>query len=305
MSDSDVEVLNDAVEATEEETHAQNQEQVGQHTSNQRGLDDKNLILRQSDDTDNQFGSVTKTGIEETSQGFTSVQSKFFGSEGQHGSERNDGDKVDDEDGISVGVCVPESKTDGNTDEKNIDPRAKDSGLKLADDTDFRAPLLLGLTSIRALEVRLICLGAVGCTEQVHEGQTLSRFVLRLSDVVLRHGARVVPVQRQAFLFCGWFDVGLADQGSIGCRRVGRGTRLRRGCVGMMWVSEVGIVYIAHIVAPDAAVRHDLVRCMATLQVVLLVLGSSNIRPRASGERVVIRLAVVVSPGDVSGLMLD
>ena len=73
----------------------------------------------------------------------------------------------------------------------------------------------------------------------------------------------------------------------------------------MVWVGKVGIVYIAHIVAPDAAVRHDLVCCMATLQVVLLVLGSSNIRPRASGERVVVGLAVVVSPGDVAGLMLD
>jgi hypothetical protein len=48
-----------------------------------------------------------------------------------------------------------------------------------------------------------------------------------------------------------------------------------------------------------------LVCCMATLQVVLLVLRSSNIRPRASGERVVVRLAVVGPPGNVSGLMLD
>lgn len=73
----------------------------------------------------------------------------------------------------------------------------------------------------------------------------------------------------------------------------------------MVWVGKVGIVYIVRVAAPDAAVRHDLVCCMATLQVVLLVLGSSNIRSRASCKRVVVGLAIVGSPGNVSGLVLD
>lgn len=73
----------------------------------------------------------------------------------------------------------------------------------------------------------------------------------------------------------------------------------------MVWVGKVGIVYVAHVVAPDAAVRHDLVGCMAALQVVLLVLRASNIGPRTSGEWVVVGLAVVVPPGNVPGLMLD
>lgn len=44
---------------------------------------------------------------------------------------------------------------------------------------------------------------------------------------------------------------------------------------------------------------------MATLQVVLLVLRLSNIRSRAPGERIVVGLAVSLSPGNISGLLLD
>ena len=73
----------------------------------------------------------------------------------------------------------------------------------------------------------------------------------------------------------------------------------------MMRVGEVGVVYVARITTPGSAVRHDLVCCMATLQVVLDVFQSSDIGPRAPGEGVVVGLAVVVSPGNVSGLMLD
>lgn len=44
---------------------------------------------------------------------------------------------------------------------------------------------------------------------------------------------------------------------------------------------------------------------MATLQVVLDVFQSSGIGPRAPGEGVVVGLAVVVPPGNVSSLVLD
>jgi hypothetical protein len=122
LGDGDVEVLSNTVDATKEEAHAQNQKQVGEHTADQRGLHNQDLVLLQSDDTDNQFSSVTETGIEKTSESFSSVESEFFGSKGQHGSQRDDGDKVDDKDGISVGFCVSESETDRDTDEQHIDP---------------------------------------------------------------------------------------------------------------------------------------------------------------------------------------
>lgn len=54
-----VEVLLQTVEATAEETHSQNQEQIRQHTPNQRGLHNHNFILGQGDDGHDQFNSVS------------------------------------------------------------------------------------------------------------------------------------------------------------------------------------------------------------------------------------------------------
>lgn len=55
----DVEVLLHAVDAAGEETHAQHQQQVGKHTSDERGLHDEDLVLDQGNDGDDQFDGVT------------------------------------------------------------------------------------------------------------------------------------------------------------------------------------------------------------------------------------------------------
>lgn len=54
-----VEVLFHAVDTAEEETHSQDEEQVGQHTADQRGLHNENLIVDESEDGDDQFDGVT------------------------------------------------------------------------------------------------------------------------------------------------------------------------------------------------------------------------------------------------------
>lgn len=52
LGDGDVEVLGDAVDTTKEEAHTQDEKQVGEHTSDQGCLHNENLVLSQSDDTD-------------------------------------------------------------------------------------------------------------------------------------------------------------------------------------------------------------------------------------------------------------
>lgn len=56
---------------------------------------------------------------------------------------------------------VPKSKTDRNTDEKDIDPKIEESGIELANDTDLRSPLLLSVASVGAFEVSVVHLGPV------------------------------------------------------------------------------------------------------------------------------------------------
>lgn len=48
-----VEMLLQTVETTEKEAHSHDQEQIRQHTSNERGLDNHDFVLGQGDDGHN------------------------------------------------------------------------------------------------------------------------------------------------------------------------------------------------------------------------------------------------------------
>lgn len=52
LGDDDVKVLFHAVDAAEEETHAHDEEQVGEHGADEGGLHDDHLFLDESDDGD-------------------------------------------------------------------------------------------------------------------------------------------------------------------------------------------------------------------------------------------------------------
>ena len=52
-------MLFEAVDAAEEKAHAHDQQQIGQHTANEGGLDNDDLLLHQRDDGDDQFDGVT------------------------------------------------------------------------------------------------------------------------------------------------------------------------------------------------------------------------------------------------------
>lgn len=60
LGNDDVEVLLHAVDTAEEEAHAQDKQQVGQNTADQRGLHNDDLVLDQGDDGDDQFDGVTE-----------------------------------------------------------------------------------------------------------------------------------------------------------------------------------------------------------------------------------------------------
>lgn len=58
LRDDGVEVLFQTVDTTKEETHAHDQQQIGEHAADERGLDDEDLIVDQGDDGDDQFDGV-------------------------------------------------------------------------------------------------------------------------------------------------------------------------------------------------------------------------------------------------------
>jgi hypothetical protein len=70
-------------------------------------------------------------------------------------------------------------------------------------------------------------------------------------------------------------------------------------------VDKAGILYATLVESFAARIRHDLVGGMASLNGTLEIFRSAHIRTRASGKGVVVCLAVVVSPGNVAGLVLD
>lgn len=54
-------MLLDTVDATEKKAHSHDQKQVRQHTANERGLYDNDLLLDQCQNSNNQLDGVTKT----------------------------------------------------------------------------------------------------------------------------------------------------------------------------------------------------------------------------------------------------
>lgn len=66
-----VEFLFDPVHTTKEEAHAHDEQQIGKYTANQRGLNNRDFVLIQSDDGDNELDCVSETGVQQTTEGFS------------------------------------------------------------------------------------------------------------------------------------------------------------------------------------------------------------------------------------------
>lgn len=67
-----IELLFNSVDTAKEKAHSHNQEQVGQHTSNQGSLHNGDFVVDEGDDADDQLDCVAKTGIQQTAKRFSS-----------------------------------------------------------------------------------------------------------------------------------------------------------------------------------------------------------------------------------------
>lgn len=131
LSNSHVEMLFNSIETSKEETHPHDQEEIRKHASNQRLLDNVNLFLGQSDDGDNQLHSIAVTvspktlvanrgsdspesSIQQTAQSLSCAQGNLFGSIGQHSSQRNNSDEVDDEHAYGADIGKTDADSNGN-----------------------------------------------------------------------------------------------------------------------------------------------------------------------------------------------
>ena len=61
LSNGLVEELLGAAETTEEETHSEDEEEVGEDTADEGGLDDEDFVVGESDDCDDHFDGVSGT----------------------------------------------------------------------------------------------------------------------------------------------------------------------------------------------------------------------------------------------------
>jgi hypothetical protein len=125
--------------AAKEEAHAHDEKKVGQDGSQHRSLDDLNLVLLERNDADlcrisnlfrlegykvlahNQFHSVTKCSIQQTTQGLAEFNGDFFGSKGQDGGEGDNGKEVDGKDSGRAPAQLAGSNANRDHDEEEVD----------------------------------------------------------------------------------------------------------------------------------------------------------------------------------------
>lgn len=156
LCDGRVEVLLSAAKTAKEETEAHDEQQVGEDGADEGGLDNDVIPLDESNNGDNQLDSVTKGGVDETTEGLACAKGDFFRGKTQHSGKRNDGDKVDDEDdGATNAGYIVESDTDGSGKEQDIDPGAEKGALELVGDSKWVA----GLGVDGTVECVLVLLG--------------------------------------------------------------------------------------------------------------------------------------------------
>lgn len=135
LGDGGVEVLLGATKTTKEEAEAHDEQEIGKNGADKRGLDNDNLVLDEGNDGDNELDGVAKGGVDETAEGLAGAQGDFLRGKAQHGSEGDDGDKVDDKDDGAINTLdIVEGDTYGGGDEENVDPGAEKGALELVGD---------------------------------------------------------------------------------------------------------------------------------------------------------------------------
>lgn len=102
--------------------HAEDEKQVGENTTDQRGLDNADLFLNQGDDEDDKLDGIAKTNIEQGGDGGTGSVRQTFCREGQKTSKRDDGDSIQGEVDVLIDTGAMNGDTSRNKDQEQIEP---------------------------------------------------------------------------------------------------------------------------------------------------------------------------------------
>lgn len=117
-----VDLLSEA-QATEEEAHSQNEEQIGKNGAQQGCLDDTDLILDQGNDEDDEFHGIAKRHVKQSAKCVAHLTGHGFSRKAKETSERNHGNAVHGEDDAAINaIDVCENDAQGHEYEQDIEP---------------------------------------------------------------------------------------------------------------------------------------------------------------------------------------
>ena len=98
--------------------------------------------MGQGNDRDNKLYSITETGVQKSTKGFSNVEGQFLSSKRQHRSKRNDGQEVDNEHHNSAhALDLVQRDTNRDKDQHEVDP-GSEYGLELRSNREFGVLLL-------------------------------------------------------------------------------------------------------------------------------------------------------------------
>ena len=98
LSDGAVVDLLSVAETSQEESHAKNEKQIGQDGAKERSLYNADLILDQSDDKDDQFDCISKSDVDQSSDGVTKATGNTLRGMAEQSSQGNDSHCIHRED---------------------------------------------------------------------------------------------------------------------------------------------------------------------------------------------------------------
>ncbi len=164
-------------QTTEEEAHAENEQQVGQDGPKKGSLDNADLILGQGNDENDEFDCVTKGDVEKGAEGITHLTGDGLGGKAQKTSERDNGDAVDGKDYAGVDADVCDNNADGYEDEEKVHPAVLDyepeGAMQLLGEGPFGsiAGLSNGFKVVASVAIAIIIgVGGFVCTVAVGPG---------------------------------------------------------------------------------------------------------------------------------------
>lgn len=107
---------------TKKEGHTQDEEQVCQDGTQQRSLNDANLILDKSNNENDQLDGVTKGDVDQSSDRVTQAGGHALSGVTEESGQGDNGHGVHREDDGRVQADCPDDDTDRHEDQQDVDP---------------------------------------------------------------------------------------------------------------------------------------------------------------------------------------